>query len=77
MVDLKILMRGNRPSLIQAPAIHRVADVILLSNGRVNTFPQQRSQPHSNTNNWRIHKSDLIETLETKGNMTCCIYGPD
>jgi hypothetical protein len=31
------------PTLIQAPTIHRVADFILLSNGRVNTFPQQRS----------------------------------
>jgi hypothetical protein len=30
-------------TLIQAPAIHRVADFILLSNDRVNTFPQQRS----------------------------------
>jgi hypothetical protein len=46
----------------------------LLSNGQVNTFPQQWSLLQFNDNDKRIQGSDLVETLETKGNMRFYIW---
>jgi hypothetical protein len=49
------------PTLIQAPA-NQLRRHPMLSNGRMNTFPQQRSHPRFSVNSTRFHGSSSANT---------------